>query len=47
MLTSFLVQTVFYLKLSVFVDVLGSLSAQDELSLIGHPHQVVLHGVAQ
>lgn len=37
----------FYLKLCVFVDVLGSLSVQDELGLVGNTDNVVLHGVAQ
>lgn len=31
----------------MFVDVLSSLSVQDELGLIGNPHNVVLHGVTQ
>lgn len=38
---------VVYLKLCVFVDVLSSLSVQDELGLVGNSHDVVLHGVAQ
>lgn len=36
-----------HLKLGVLVDVLCPLPAQDELGLVGHAHQVVLHGVAQ
>lgn len=36
-----------YLKLCMFVNVLGPLSAQDELGFIGDPDQVVLHGVTQ
>lgn len=31
----------------MFVDVLCSLSVQDELSLVGNPNYVVLHGVAE
>lgn len=37
----------FYLKLRMFVDVLCSLSVQDELGLVGNTDDVVLHGVAQ
>lgn len=29
------------------MDILGSLAVQDELSLVGHSHNVVLHGVTQ
>lgn len=36
-----------YLKFGVLVDILGSLAVQDELRLIGHSHNVVLHGVTQ
>lgn len=36
-----------YLELCVLVDVLRSLSVQDEFSLVGDPNYVVLHGVAQ
>ncbi len=36
-----------HLKLCVFVDVLCSLAAQNELGLISYTHQMVLHGVAQ
>lgn len=36
-----------YLELCVFVDVLGPLSVQDELGLVGHSHYVVLHSVAE
>lgn len=31
----------------MFVDVLCSLSVQDELSLVGNPNYVVLHGMAE
>lgn len=46
-LINLLLLFVVYLKLCVLVDVLGSLSVQDELGLIGNPHNVVLHGVTQ
>lgn len=36
-----------YLKLCMFVDVLCSLSVQDELSLVGNPNDMVLHGMAE
>lgn len=36
-----------YLKLCMFVDVLCSLSVEDEFSLVGNTNYVVLHGVAQ
>lgn len=36
-----------YLEFGVLVDVLGSLAVQDELGLVGHSHNVVLHGVTQ
>lgn len=35
-----------YLKICVFVDVLCSLSVQDELGLVGNPDYVVFHGIA-
>lgn len=35
-----------YLKICMFVDVLCSLSVQDELGLVGNPDYVVFHGVA-
>lgn len=31
----------------MFVDVLCSLPVQDELSLVGNPNYVVLHGMAE
>lgn len=37
----------FYLKLCMFVDVLCSLSVQNELGLIGNADYVVLHGMAE
>lgn len=36
-----------YLKICMFVDVLRSLSVEDELSLVGNPDDVVFHGVAE
>ena len=36
-----------HLKLCMSLDVFGPLSAEDELRLVGHPHQVVLHSVTQ
>lgn len=36
-----------YLELGVLVDVLGSLPVQDELGLVGHADDVILHSVAK
>lgn len=36
-----------YLKICMFVDILCSLSVQDELRFIGNPDYVVFHGVAE
>ena len=36
-----------YLELGMLVHVLGPLPVEDELGLVGHSHDVVLHGVAQ
>lgn len=35
------------LELCVFVDILSPLPIEDKLCLIGHSHDVVLHGMAQ
>lgn len=36
-----------YLKICMFVDILCSLSVQDELGLIGNSDYVVFHGIAE